>query len=247
MRKIILIISSTLLILAITDNLLKRFNNVYLNFREANKGYGSVPTSDIITNPELKYYFYIPAVKPPKNGFPVMIVPGWGALPPWSDFAAQNNFVIISPYFVLSEKDFDEEKSFHYPAAWSGNALIAILDDLKGKTKLDRNGLYLYGFSAGAQFAHRFALLHPEMCRAVAAIAPGGITFPETYVPVSFYLSVGKEDKVRIEGIREFYVECTKLGINAIYEVIEGQGHMVSESQTSKAFKLFLEKQKYRN
>lgn len=58
-------------------------------------------------------------------------------------------------------------------------ALIALVDDLADRYALPRNGWGLFGYSAGAQFAHRFALLHPDRLSALALGAAGWYTWPE--------------------------------------------------------------------
>lgn len=47
------------------------------------------------------------------------------------------------------------------------------------RTGLASDELFLFGYSGGGQFAHRFALAHPERVRAVAVAAAGWYTFPE--------------------------------------------------------------------
>jgi len=50
------------------------------------------------------------------------------------------------------------------------------------------SGLHLFGFSGGAQFAHRFALCHPERVRSLFLAAAGHYTFPSTSVDFPFGL-----------------------------------------------------------
>ncbi|WP_299677685.1 hypothetical protein [uncultured Roseobacter sp.] len=63
-----------------------------------------------------------------------------------------------------------------------GRADLALLDLI---LSLRRNGIVrseqidLFGFSGGAQFAHRFAMLHPERIANLSIASPGWYTFPD--------------------------------------------------------------------
>ena len=84
--------------------------------------------------------------------------------------------------------------SYHFPGVWPGNAYLDMLNDFDRYRRIRKDRLFLAGWSAGAQFATRFALLHPERCAAVTAFAAGGYTPPDRNVPVRFFISVGSED-----------------------------------------------------
>ncbi len=43
----------------------------------------------------------------------------------------------------------------------------------------DPTQIFLYGFSAGAQFAHRYLMAHPHRVSRAAVVAPGWYTFPD--------------------------------------------------------------------
>lgn len=63
-------------------------------------------------------------------------------------------------------------------------AVIADAEQILGPT----HGLHLYGFSGGAQFAHRFALCHPQGVRSVFLTAAGHYTFPTLSMAYPFGL-----------------------------------------------------------
>lgn len=59
--------------------------------------------------------------------------------------------------------------------------LRAWLNELPTRTGLRyQPRVMLYGFSRGAQYAHRFALAYPEMVASVAAVSAGTYTLPQT-------------------------------------------------------------------
>ncbi|MBF9152355.1 hypothetical protein [Novosphingobium jiangmenense] len=58
-------------------------------------------------------------------------------------------------------------------------ALAGILADAAGRFGFDASQVDLFGFSGGAQFAHRYALLHPPRVRHCVAAAAGWYTMPD--------------------------------------------------------------------
>jgi pimeloyl-ACP methyl ester carboxylesterase len=62
-------------------------------------------------------------------------------------------------------------------------ALIDLVERVRRSHPLPQDGWGLFGFSAGAQFAHRFALLHPQRLGALALGAAGWYTWPQTGRP----------------------------------------------------------------
>jgi poly(3-hydroxybutyrate) depolymerase len=207
---------------------------------------GTVPTVDI-TNRTLEYYYYIPPDSVGVPQMPVLIlVPGLSGsgrlfvLGRWRKFARENGFAVVSPSFRFNTDDWQNQRSYQFPTIWSGQAMLDILDSVEKIAPIDKHSLYLFGFSAGAQYVHRFALLYPEHCKAVAAHAPGGITYPHKFVPVKFFVTVGQEDKDRIEGARHFADSCKSFDISVDYKEYPGVGHALCEDAINKSLDLFV-------
>ena len=207
---------------------------------------GTVPTVDV-TNRTLEYFYYIPSDSVGVLPKPVLIiVPGLDGsgkpfvLGRWRKFAQASGFAIVSPTFRYNEKDYKIGKSYQFPAVWSGQAMLDILDSVDKTHPLDKYSLYLFGHSAGAQFVHRFALLNPERCKAVAAHAPGGVTMPEKWVPVNFFITDGQNDAGRLERARNFTVSCKTLNISADLKEYPGVGHELCSDAIQKSFEFFI-------
>lgn len=82
-------------------------------------------------------------------------------------------------------------------------ALDHVLEDVArrlGLTEIERVGMF--GFSGGAQFAHRYTLLRPERVRRQVLTAAGFYTFPETDTPYPYGLAddTGGLGPWRLEG-----------------------------------------------
>lgn len=59
----------------------------------------------------------------------------------------------------------------------ASRALALILEDARTTLGIDTAAVDLFGFSAGAQFVHRYALLEPQLVRRLVVVAAGWYTF----------------------------------------------------------------------
>jgi pimeloyl-ACP methyl ester carboxylesterase len=58
-------------------------------------------------------------------------------------------------------------------------ALIALIESLKTEGVCQTDRFELFGFSGGAQFAHRFAMMHPHLITRLTVASAGWYTFPD--------------------------------------------------------------------
>jgi pimeloyl-ACP methyl ester carboxylesterase len=98
-------------------------------------------------------------------------------------FAEASGFVLVSPLF--SEKRFPL-----YQQLGSGKSPLRadrILEAIAAKagklTGADTSRLYLFGYSGGGQFVHRFAMAYPERVAKYVVGAAGWYTFPDSTLP----------------------------------------------------------------
>ncbi len=59
------------------------------------------------------------------------------------------------------------------------SALLTLLDELKAEAHWHTAQFELFGFSGGAQFAHRFAMMQPHMVSRLTVASAGWYTFPD--------------------------------------------------------------------
>lgn len=94
-------------------------------------------------------------------------------------FAERTNSVILAPLFPAGLIEPDRLENYNL-LRWRGvefdTILCHMIEEVGRRFPLDPDGIYLHGFSAGAQFAHRFFYNHPELLRAVSIGAPGQTT-----------------------------------------------------------------------
>jgi pimeloyl-ACP methyl ester carboxylesterase len=65
-------------------------------------------------------------------------------------------------------------------------ALIRLLNEIAMHTGADTGKVDLFGFSGGAQFAHRFAYVHSQRVRRIALGAAGWYTMPDPSLPYPY-------------------------------------------------------------
>jgi dienelactone hydrolase len=210
------------------------------------EGVDFVSTSNY-ANSRLEFYYYIPpkVLKNEQQANPALIcIPplsgrGEGFVSPViKDFANEEGFIIIAPSFVWDQNNWAAKTSYQYPEAWSGYALLDIIDKVKSAHGLSISKLYLYGFSAGAQFATRFSLWRPNLCVACAAHAGGGTIDVRDKVYVKFFVSVGRDDAERIPKVEAFVNTAQRLGIEVAYRQYDG-GHNLPPQQIQDSLRFF--------
>ncbi|MGF1659689.1 MAG: hypothetical protein ACFCUS_09685 [Rubrimonas sp.] len=90
--------------------------------------------------------------------------------------AAAEGRIVVAPLF-------DERRWTGYQRAVAPRradlALLALLADLEGEGLIGAGPVDLAGFSGGAQFGHRFAMLYPHRLRRLSVCAAGWWTTPD--------------------------------------------------------------------
>jgi len=110
----------------------------------------------------------------------------------WTEIAERHNLVVVAPLFDMH--NFPDYQRLNLKGPRADLALHKILEEVGRLTGADARRFYLYGFSGGGQFAHRYALMHPERLRRVAVGAPGWWTLPDS--SLGYPLGVKKTDGV---------------------------------------------------
>lgn len=101
------------------------------------------------------------------------------------DFADRRRIIVI-PYFDKgSWPVFQRITGRHRPDL----GLLAILEALRQNGIIDHEPVDLFGYSGGAQLAHRFTMLFPEKIRELYLGAAGWYTLPDEQLP--YPLGVG--------------------------------------------------------
>lgn len=96
-------------------------------------------------------------------------------------FARKHGCAILAPVFpagIEGPNDTGSFKDMYSDFFRSDHVLLSILEEVGYRwPAIDIDKVYLMGYSAGGQFAHRFLYLHPDRLAAVSIGAPGRVTF----------------------------------------------------------------------
>lgn len=206
----------------------------------ASSGTDSITTSNY-ANQTLSYFYYVPqsVLQNKQSRHPYLIlVPalnGQGqdfVTQTFKDFANQYGFVILAPSFAFDEKNWQNKTSYQYPSAWSGRAFNDILNSFDSKQGLLPSHIYMLGFSAGAQFVSRYALLYPDYVTACAINAAGEVDSPTKYQDTKFYIAVGSQDEAgRKQTAQGFYNLLLQQKIDATYKEYPNVAHQISDEE----------------
>ena len=128
-------------------------------------------------------------------------------------------------------------------------ALLAVLDDVRRELGPAAHRVNLLGFSGGAQFAHRFALLTPHRVHRIAVVAAGWYTYldPELPFPLGvapsersgglspnvdaflrlpIHIMVGAEDTERDTGLRSTRIIDRIQGKHRLIRAVRWLNHL---------------------
>jgi len=147
------------------------------------------------------YYCYVPSRIDPAAR-PLISVHGISrrasshikAFAPWAERTGR---VLIAPLFAQSYcRRYQKVVVDKRRADW---ALLAVLRDIEGAKGLTIDRFDLFGFSGGAQFGHRLALLYPERIGRLAIASAGWYTLPDREEVFPYGLAPYKSKKRRAQ------------------------------------------------
>lgn len=100
----------------------------------------------------------------------------------FASFAERYGVVLIAPYFSKERFPDYQRLGRKGKGERADLALDRIVDEVGRLTGAQTGKLFLFGYSGGAQFVHRYTLAHPERVEKVVLGAPGWYTFPDPTV-----------------------------------------------------------------
>jgi pimeloyl-ACP methyl ester carboxylesterase len=145
-----------------------------------------VLTRNVVEDKKQKYFLYIPSGG--GSGKPVFVtVHGVKRMAiehavEFSAFAELYDVVLVAPLFP--KKQFCDYQRLGRQGR--GNradlALHRILNDVGSLTGANIDKLYMFGYSGGGQFVHRYAMAYPRHAVRIVVAAAGWYTFPDSDV-----------------------------------------------------------------
>lgn len=94
--------------------------------------------------------------------------------------ADRHRYAVLAPLFPESSRYQELGIGGPYRADLR---LLDLIDEVAARYAVETARFDLFGYSGGAQFAHRFLYVHPERLRSVAIGAPGTVTLPNEQDP----------------------------------------------------------------
>jgi len=154
----------------------------------------------------------------------------------WKHFADEHSLVLLAPTFT--SKYGPEElrtKGYYYPEQGSGAVIEEALSELHRRTGAPVDKILIFGFSAGAHLAHRFALWKPERVGAFVAYSAGWWSDPTPALRgVPALIMCGESDE-RYEPTRAFMERGMTLHLPWIWRSYKETGHQLTPAVRSMA------------
>lgn len=140
------------------------------------------------SDPRFSYHTYVPrsVYEKPSRTYRIMsFIHGTGRTIEayrnlFSEFADRRDLILIFPMFpggLMDQDDFNSYKLLAYQGVRYDSIFLSMVDEMAERFPIDKRKLFLYGWSGGAQFVHRFLYVHPERVAAAAIGGPGRITY----------------------------------------------------------------------
>lgn len=137
--------------------------------------------------PDQRYYLYVPTDYDGSTEFRLLVVMhgrkrrAEAYAEQFTGFADAHHYIILAPLFPEPERY--QQLGIGDDTIRADLRLLELVDELGRSYRVESTSFDLFGFSAGAQFAHRFMYVHPERLRSVVAAAPGTVTLPTDRYP----------------------------------------------------------------
>ncbi len=106
----------------------------------------------------------------------------------FAPYAEEHGVVLVAPFFTSQRNEGYQRLTKSGVGQRADRALEAIVDEVAASTGAEGRRFRLFGFSGGAQFAHRYTLAHPDRVLSAAIGAAGWYTFPDPRTPYPYGL-----------------------------------------------------------
>jgi pimeloyl-ACP methyl ester carboxylesterase len=153
------------------------------------------------------FYTYVPTTVPEKPEILVLVhgtppedetaeVNARYYLTNWLDFAEKHGFILIAPAF--NQADFSSRQGAHALGGYRGlfgrkisadEWVLRLVTAYQQVFGLANGQFYLYGHSAGGQFAGRFLVMHPDFVKKV--VITSAATYPQPTTEVAWPFGMG--------------------------------------------------------
>jgi len=98
----------------------------------------------------------------------------------YKSFAEKYRVILIAPHFPQTR--YDDYQRLGRDGARADLALKSIVHEVREISGASSGKFYLFGYSGGGQFSHRYAMAHPDDVARLAVGAAGWYTFPDSKI-----------------------------------------------------------------
>lgn len=152
----------------------------------------------------------------------------------WRHFADDHNLILLAPTFISSASPQEiQHRGYYYPELGSGHAIEEALAEVHQRTGVSADHILIFGFSAGAHFAHRFALWEPDRVAAFVAYSAGWWSDPTPALAHVPALIMCGESDPRYEPTRAFMEAGLALHLPFIWRSYKNTGHQLTPAARS--------------
>lgn len=157
--------------------------SVYPTVKTAHQAATGIALRQLKSDPEQQYFLYVPPQS--GSGRPVFVtVHGVSRNAEeharrFKRLAKQYGVVLVAPLFPEAHFPDYQRLGQSGKGERPDRVLQAILDEVGNSTGANVDHVYLFGYSGGGQFVHRYAMAYPDRVAKVAVGAAGWYTFPD--------------------------------------------------------------------
>lgn len=162
-------------------------------------------------SPAREYFHYIPASASARSAVIVLVhgVTRRAAehIFQFRTLADRAGAILVAPYFSRSAFGLYQQVVDPKSGARADLALFDMLDEIGKRTGASTERVHLFGYSGGAQFVHRFVMLHPERAACMLVASAGWYTFPDEQLPYPYGIASAPVPNMEIDPRRFLAVE----------------------------------------
>ena len=97
----------------------------------------------------------------------------------FAELCESRGIVLVVPIFTAERHKQYQRLGGRRRGSRTDLLLNRFLEEVAALSGADATQIYLFGYSAGAQFAHRYAMAHPHRVSRAVVVAAGWYTFPD--------------------------------------------------------------------
>jgi pimeloyl-ACP methyl ester carboxylesterase len=190
----------------------------------------------------ISFYYRMPESPAPPRGV-LLLVPGYNgsgldflkASSSWYGCADSERLILVSPSFQTTPEEIHSDRGYYSPRLWSGQAALEAVDHIAAQAGISPGPILIFGFSAGAHFAHRFALWNPARVRAFVAYSAGWWDTPTDRLKGVPALIMCGESDPRYDATYNFFEKGLALGLPWMWRAYPDTGHQLTPAVTRMA------------